>query len=42
MALRALGVQSGVKVATVANAGMYTSTVILSIGGTPMFMDVDL
>ncbi len=42
LALRALGVQAGDKVATVANAGMYTSTAILSIGGTPIFMDVDL
>ncbi|OZA77437.1 DegT/DnrJ/EryC1/StrS family aminotransferase [Polynucleobacter sp. 39-46-10] len=42
LALRALGVKAGDKVATVANAGMYTSTAILSIGGTPIFMDVDL
>ncbi len=42
LSLRALGVQAGDKVATVANAGMYTSTAILSIGGTPIFMDVDL
>lgn len=42
LALRALGVQVGDKVATVANAGMYTSTAILAIGGTPIFMDVDV
>lgn len=42
LALRALGVQSGDKVATVANAGMYTSTALLSIGSTPIFMDVDI
>ena len=42
LALRALGVGAGDKVATVANAGMYTSTAILSIGGIPFFLDVDL
>lgn len=42
LALRALGMQAGDEVATVANAGMYTSTAILAIGGTPMYMDVDL
>ena len=42
LALRAVGVQAGDKVATVANAGMYTSTALLAIGGAPIFMDVDL
>lgn len=42
LAMRALGVQAGDKVATVANAGMYTSTAILAIAGTPIYMDVDL
>lgn len=42
LALRALGVKAGDQVATVANAGMYTSTAILSIGATPFFVDVDL
>ncbi len=42
LALRALGVQVGDKVATVANAGFYTSTAILAIGGTPLYLDVDL
>ena len=42
IALRSCGVNTGDKVATVANAGMYASTAILSIGGTPFFLDVDL
>lgn len=42
LALRALGMQAGDKVATVANAGMYTSTALLAIGCTPIFMDVDV
>ncbi len=42
LALKALGVQTGDKVATVANAGMYTTTTLLAIGATPYFMDVDL
>lgn len=41
-ALRALGVQPGGRVATVANAGFYTSTALLAIGATPLYMDVDL
>jgi dTDP-3-amino-2,3,6-trideoxy-4-keto-D-glucose/dTDP-3-amino-3,4,6-trideoxy-alpha-D-glucose/dTDP-2,6-dideoxy-D-kanosamine transaminase len=41
LALRALGVGPGQQVATVANAGMYTSTAVLAIGATPHFMDVD-
>lgn len=42
LALRALGVQAGDQVATVANAGMYTTTALLSIGAEPVFMDVDI
>lgn len=41
LGLRALGVASGQRVATVANAGMYASTAILAIGAAPEFMDVD-
>lgn len=42
LALRALDVQPGDTVATVANAGMYASAASLSIGAVPIFMDVDL
>lgn len=42
LALRALGVQAEDKVATVANAGMYTTTAALAIGAKPVFMDVGL
>lgn len=42
LALKALGVGKGDQVATVANAGMYTTTSVLAIGATPVFMDVDL
>lgn len=42
IALRALGVKQGDKVATVANAGMYATTAILAIGAEPFFLDVDL
>jgi len=42
LALKALGVAEGDQVATVANAGMYTTTSVLAIGATPLFMDVDL
>lgn len=41
LALKALGVEKGDMVATVANAGMYTTTSILAIGAVPTFMDVD-
>lgn len=41
LALRALGVGPGSKVATVANAGMYTGTALAAIGASPWFMDVD-
>lgn len=39
--LRAVGVEAGDLVATVANAGGYTSTAVRAIGATPWFMDVD-
>lgn len=42
LALRALGVEPGDVVATVANAGMYTCGSILHLGAQPFFMDVDL
>lgn len=41
LGLKALGVLKGAKVATVANAGMYTTTALLAIGALPLFMDVD-
>ncbi len=41
LALRALGVGPGARVATVANAGMYGTTAILAIGATPVFIDID-
>ena len=40
--LKALGISSNDLVATVANAGMYTTTSILNIGAKPYFMDVGL
>ncbi|SCB42602.1 dTDP-4-amino-4,6-dideoxygalactose transaminase [Bradyrhizobium shewense] len=40
LALRGLGVTQGDMVATVANAGMYTTTAMLAIGASPHFMDV--
>lgn len=42
LALKALGVDRGDRVATVANAGMYTSTALLAIGAEPLYMDVDI
>lgn len=42
LALRSMGVGSGDRVSTVANAGMYTTTAILAIGAEPFFLDVDL
>lgn len=41
LALRALGVQAGDTVATVANAGFYSSTAIRAIGAVPLYVDVD-
>jgi dTDP-3-amino-2,3,6-trideoxy-4-keto-D-glucose/dTDP-3-amino-3,4,6-trideoxy-alpha-D-glucose/dTDP-2,6-dideoxy-D-kanosamine transaminase len=40
LGLKALGVKSGDLVATVANAGMYTTSALLAIGAIPFFMDV--
>lgn len=42
LALRAMDIAPGDFVATVANAGMYTTTALLAIGAQPYFMDVDL
>jgi aminotransferase EvaB len=42
LALRALGIQPEDRVATVANAGMYTTTALLAIAAEPVFMDVDI
>lgn len=42
LALRALGVEQADSVATVANAGMYTTTAMLAIGAEPFFLDVDM
>jgi aminotransferase EvaB len=41
LALRAIGIGYGDPVATVANAGMYTTTALLAIGALPVFMEVD-
>ena len=42
LALKAVEINTGDKVATVANAGMYSTMAILAIGAEPCFMDVDL
>ena len=41
LALRAAGVGPGSRVVTVANAGMYSTTAIRSIGAEPVYVDVD-
>jgi len=41
IALRATGIGQGNQVATVANAGFYTSTALLAIGARPVFIDVN-
>jgi dTDP-4-amino-4,6-dideoxygalactose transaminase len=41
LGLRAVGVCTGDRVATVANAGFYTSTAVLAIGAEPFYLDVD-
>jgi aminotransferase EvaB len=41
LALRAVGVDAGHSVATVANAGFYASTSIHAIGARPLYVDVD-
>lgn len=40
LALRAVGVQAGDEVITVANAGFYSSTAILAIGAVPVYADI--
>jgi aminotransferase EvaB len=40
LALKALSVSPGDRVATVANAGMYTTTALLAVGAEPLYMDV--
>lgn len=42
LALKSMGIGFGDRVATVANAGMYSTTAILAIGADPYFMDVDI
>jgi dTDP-3-amino-2,3,6-trideoxy-4-keto-D-glucose/dTDP-3-amino-3,4,6-trideoxy-alpha-D-glucose/dTDP-2,6-dideoxy-D-kanosamine transaminase len=42
LALRALGVKSGMKVATAANAGGYTTLSVMHLGAASYYMDVDL
>ena len=41
LALRAVGIDEGDNVATVANAGFYASTSIHAIGARPLYVDVD-
>lgn len=41
LALRSIGVVAGDLVATVANAGMYTTTAMQAIGAEPFFLDVN-
>jgi dTDP-4-amino-4,6-dideoxygalactose transaminase len=41
LALKAAGVTAGQHVATVANAGMYSTTAILGCGAIPVWVDVD-
>jgi len=42
IALKGAGVKRGDLVATVANAGMYSTTAIINIGAQPFYIDVDL
>jgi dTDP-4-amino-4,6-dideoxygalactose transaminase len=41
LALRAIGLGRDARIATVANAGMYGTVAILSIGAKPIFVDID-
>lgn len=41
LALKALGIGTGARVATTANAGMYSTTAILALGATPVYVDID-
>ena len=42
IALRAMGVSSGTKVALAANAGFYATTALLAIAALPHYVDVDI
>jgi dTDP-4-amino-4,6-dideoxygalactose transaminase len=42
LALRAVGVNRNAVVASVANAGFYTSNTLMAIGATPLYLDVDV
>lgn len=42
LSLRAVGMTCGDRIATVANAGMYTTTALQAIGAEPFFLDVDI
>jgi dTDP-4-amino-4,6-dideoxygalactose transaminase len=41
IALLAVGVSAGDRIATAANAGMYATTAILALGAAPFFLDVE-
>lgn len=41
LALRSLGVTSGDHVATVANAGMYSTTAIRAVGANPLYIEIE-
>lgn len=41
LAMRALGVRSGMAVATTANSGMYSSAAIASLGAVPRFVEIE-
>lgn len=41
LALRAMGITAGSRVATVANAGYYTSTALAAIGAEPVYIDIE-
>lgn len=41
LGLKAIGVSAGMRVATVANAGMYTTMAVLAVGASPIYMDVE-
>lgn len=41
LALKGVGVNPGDRVATVANAGFYSSTAIHAVGATPLYVDID-
>lgn len=41
LSLKALKLSNGKKIATVANAGMYSTLAILSVGSVPVYIDID-